>query len=667
MSEAGLEALVAAAGLQPDWQDYRGRNQRVGEAALRHTLGCLGLPAESPAQIAESFARLAHDGADGPLLSADTGDWLPLPAALRSVRVLVREDDGAEVAAEVADGRLRAPREPGYYRVGDGAVEHRLAVAPPRAFPAALEGRRAWGSSAQIYSLPRAGDDGIGDFTALAGYAGWLGGQGADALATSPLHALFAGDVQRYSPYSPSSRLFLNVLYGDPSPFESGPSAASAATGGLIDWPASARARLARLRAAYAVFRQRAQTDGALAEDYRSFCAQGGMNLSAHARFEALSTEFGGSGWQQWPAEFRDPASPAVVHYAAAHAEEVEFHRFAQWLARRGLEDAQTVARGAGMGIGLIGDLAVGTDAGGSHAWTLQQGLLRGLSVGAPPDLLAPQGQNWGLTTFAPHALAAQGYAPFIDLLRANLDGVGGLRIDHVLGLRRLWVAPDGGSAGDGVYLRYPLETLLRLIRLEAWRHGALIIGEDLGTVPGGLREQLQASGVQGLQVLWFERDHGFFIAPSRWSAHSIATTTTHDLPSVAGWWRGRDLDWRAKAEQFGADADEASERASRAHDRHMLWGALIHDGLVSGPQPADDDTAAVVDAAIAFVADAPAPLALVPVEDLLGLDEQPNLPGTIDQHPNWRRRLPLAVEALDAAPQALARTAALRARRPRA
>lgn len=666
MSESGLEALAVAAGLQIDWQDYRGRAQRVGEHSLRHTLGRLGLPAETPAQIAGSLAHLQRDVLGGRrLLAADCGDWLPLPAALRGTRVLRREDDGREIAALVEDGRLRPPAEPGYYRLGEGTEERRLAVAPPRAFPTALEGRRAWGSSVQIYSLPRAGDEGIGDFTALAGTARWLGAQGADALATSPLHALFTGDVRRYSPYSPSSRLFLNVLYADPAAFERAPAAAPpAACGGLIDWPASARARLARLRAAYAEFRRRVQQDDALAEDYRGFCAEGGHNLLCHARYEALSAEFGGSSWQQWPAEFRDPASPAVARHAAAHAEEVEFHRFAQWLARRGLEGAQATARAAGMGIGLIGDLAVGTDAGGSHAWTLRGGLLQGLSVGAPPDLLAPQGQNWGLTTFAPHALVEQDYAPFIDLLRANLDGVGGLRIDHVLGLRRLWIAPEGGSAGDGVYLRYPLEELLRLIRLEAWRHRALIVGEDLGTVPGGLREQLHASGVLGLQVLWFERDHGFFIGPARWSANSIATTTTHDLPSVAGWWRARDLDWRAKAQQFGADADEAAERASRAHDRHMLWGALAHEGIVSGPQPGEDDPAPVVDAAIEFVAHTPAPLAIVPVEDLLGLDEQPNLPGTIDEHPNWRRRLPTAVDALDAA--AAGRAARLRRARPR-
>lgn len=676
MSDAALAELAEAAGLAARWQDYRSEWRDVSPEVLRRVLHQLGLPAATAAEAGDSRALLA--GRPAPtMLTADAGGVLPLPAwfAAQGQIELIREETGERTQLPVMPGDrpwVTAPKRPGYYQVQAGRSALCLAVAPASCLPVALHGQRRWGLSAPVYGLRRDGDSGFGDFTALAKLARWAGTEGADALAISPVHALYAADSRQFSPYSPSSRLFLNVLYGDPrTVFEELPTA-SAGEGQqhFIDWPASATTRLAALRAAHQRMASRLESRSALAQAFAAFVGAGGQRLVDHARFEALcvqSRQRGGHcGWQDWPEGFHDPRSAAVEAFAEEHAAEVQFHLFAQWLAARGLANAQLTARDAGMAVGLIGDLAVGTEPGGSHAWSLQDAMLQGLSVGAPPDLLAGQGQNWGLTTFSPFALREQGYRPFIELLRANLHHVGGLRIDHILGLHRLWLVPSGGSATEGVYLRYPVVDLLRLIRLEAWRHHALVIGEDLGTVPQGLREQLEDGGILGMRVLWFERDHRLFVEPERWSAKAMATTTTHDLPTVAGWWQGRDLDWRVSAGQFGADSSEAVERGWRGEDRALLWAAFRHQGLVTGEGPEAEAVPVLNDAAIDFVARTPAPLALIPIEDLMGVVEQPNVPGTVDEHPNWRRRLPIAVEALDAEPTLLARTARLRQARPR-
>jgi 4-alpha-glucanotransferase len=312
------------------------------------------------------------------------------------------------------------------------------------------------------------------------------------------------------------------------------------------------------------------------------------------------------------------------------------------------------------MAIGLVGDLAVGTDRGGSHCWSRQHDMLIGVSIGAPPDYINAVGQNWGLTSFSPRALQLHGYAPFLEMLRAQLRHLGGLRIDHVLGLGRLWLVPDGASATEGAYLHYPIDDLFKLIALESWRHRSIIIGEDMGTVPEGFRDRLADVGILGMRVLWFERDWGLFVDPSRWPSGAVAMTTTHDLPTVAGWWSGRDIEWRHELDLFGPHTDQAREIAERAEDRSKLWDAFRHAGVAQGPAPSADDTAAVATAAAAFIGLTPSPLALLPMEDALGLAEQPNIPGTIDEHPNWRRRLPDEADALLSTPEVSERLQAM-------
>ena len=428
---------------------------------------------------------------------------------------------------------------------------------------------------------------------------------GADAVALSPLHSLFPHDPARYGPYSPSSRLFLNPLYADPSAtFDAAAVAPDDAMerAALIDWPAAGATKFARLRALFDSFDQ---VDTPLLREFERFVVDGGEALRQHARFEAGQS-----------------------------AGSERYHLFLQWITARSFAAAQRAAKEAGMRIGLLSDLAIGMDRSGSHAWARQSDLLMGLSIGAPPDAFNPHGQDWGLTGFSPHALVATGFESFLATLRAALAHAGGVRIDHVMGLMRLWLIPRGQPAGEGAYLVYPLEDLLNLLVLESHRHGAVVIGEDLGTVPPGFRARLRRAGIAGMDVLWFERTRLHFKKPSRWRADAVAMTTTHDLPTVAGWWSGEDIRMR-RALGLGTPGEEQE----RTQDRARLWRAFGNAGLDGAMPPADQPTP-VVDAALGYVAQAPSPLMLAPLEDLLGLVEQPNLPGTIDEHPNWRRRL---------------------------
>jgi 4-alpha-glucanotransferase len=687
-----IEHLAARAGFEIEWQDAHRVMQRVPDSTLAALLDRLGLPCGNAAQIRQSAATLDAELSGRrlpPLMTAECGRAIALPAAaIRSgSRYRVELESGALI-----DGRFTAPKgeaallspvdEPGYHTLVINEQRMTLAVAPARCYTVADAWRAMhadgkplpplWGIAAQIYGLRRDGDGGIGDYTALATLAVQSAKRGAHALAVSPTHAMFSAAPQRFSPYAPSSRLWLNVAHIDPAAVF-GKDAAHAALEAtraasaratleslpLIDWPAALPLKLKVLRALFEHFcvHDRAQ-DLPRALEFHGFCARGGRALEDHARFEALHAfqlaQPDGEGyWRKWPERLRDPRSAEVEAFANEHRHEVEFHLFLQWLAAKGLSHAQHTARDAGMAVGLIADLAVGCDSAGSHAWSYRDDMLHGVSVGAPPDLFNQAGQAWGLTTFSPRAMRNQGFSAFIDMLRAAFAYAGGIRIDHILGLRRLWLVPEGEPARNGAYLRYPLDDLLRLIALESWRHRAIVIGEDLGTVPPGFRERLADHGLSGIRVLWFERtqDGAGFNPPSAWDRHTVATTTTHDLPTITGWWRGNDITWRNRIGQTmprsdGRDPVEAAQ-AERAADRAALWRAFQQAGVAAHDVAAPPPDQAPVDEALAFVAATPSPLVTYPLEDLLALEDQPNLPGSIDEHPNWRRRVMQSVEAL--------------------
>jgi 4-alpha-glucanotransferase len=653
MKDGALRDLARQAGIEPDWRGFDGTWHSVAPDALRAVLAAVEADAGPP------------DGRN-PLCTASAGQPMLLPGAAGRYRLILDDGDVTEGVAEAAEAGCRLPAvdRPGYHRLELDGEAVTLAVAPPRCWRVADAGggRKLWGLAAQLYGLRRPGDGGLGDFTALADLVRGAGARGAAAIAISPVHAQFSADPDRFSPYAPSSRVALNVLHADTSEFGSlEPDTARLEAADMVDWPSAARARLRGLRHAFAIFE--AEASQTARAELQQFRREGGEVLERHARFEALHEHRFGADpaqwdWRRWPEALRDPAHPEVALFARSHAASVDFHIFAQFLADRGLGEAQRAAREAGMPIGLIADLAVGTDGGGSHAWSRQSETLTGLCVGAPPDLLNTRGQNWGVTAFSPRGLQAHGFSAFLEMLRAALRHAGGVRIDHAMGLARLWVVPDGASAADGAYLRFPAEDLLRLVALESWRHKAVVLGEDLGTLPDGFREQLQDIGMAGMRVMWFERDDRHFIAPAHWHAEAAAMTTTHDLPTVSGWWQGRDLDWW---ERLGHD--QTAARESRARERGELWAAFRAAGAAEHDTPPSQDAAggaSAADVAARYIGASACALALLPLEDALALPEQPNLPTTIDEHPNWRRRMPGPSAALLDAPDVAGRLQAL-------
>ena len=727
-----LSALAAEAGLAEDWTGADRRAQRVSPDTLRALLDAMDLPAGSAADIRDSRQRLAAAASQTrlpPMLIALVGERVSLPADCAGAYTLQAEGQ-TPLSGHTAHGpdlapTLHAPHTPGYYTLRTLGGECTLAVAPERA-PSMSDllrskNPRAWGLSAQVYSLRRPASDltqsthGFGDFGALRDLALAAGSAGADALAISPVHAMFAADPAQCSPYSPSSRLFLNTLFADPAGVLDADLVRDAMSGldharlrvldaqPLINWPAAAALRqqlLQRLHAGFATHATAGQRQA-----YESFVQAGGQDLRDHALFEALHASQSQAhqaplAWTDWPEDLRCPRSPSAQRYADEHAEAVDVHRFSQWLASASLSRAQQAARDAGMRVGLVADLAVGGSPGGSHAWSRQADLMKRSSVGAPPDLHNPLGQGWGLTALSPTALQASGYAAFLAMLRASLAHAGGLRIDHILGMARLWLIPDGASPREGGYLRYPLAQLLRLTALEAWLHGALIIGENLGTVPEGFDAQLESHGLLGMNVLWFMRAAesaqepastvsppaadaaissgsdastappraqaapAAFVPPADWPVHAVAMTTTHDLPTLEGWWHGQDILWRSRLHLFGPDQQEDDLRNERLADRAALWQAVQASSAAASMRGLPRQTPSAV--LLGYVASAPCPLMLVALEDVVGQLDQPNLPGTVSHHPNWRQRTPLSVADCLQAPSSLARLQPVRAQRGR-
>jgi 4-alpha-glucanotransferase len=603
MNDEAIRRLARQAGIAVDWTDVTGRAHRVSVPSLQGVLKGLGLHGDS-----------AADPEAHPMLTATVGAPTPLPGPEHPGSAELVLEDGTRTSVNLRSTgeavAVPAIRIPGYHRLYYANREMTIAVAPKRCVTVddIAPDRKLWGVMAQIYSLRRAGDCGIGDSGALAELAEAAAKRGADAVTLSPAHALFPSSPERYGPYSPSSRLFLNPLLADPCAVfgKDRMAAAQGSPSGLIDWPKASHAKYAVLHRLFDGL-----TDPKLIADFDRFVVDGGERLAAHARFEAAQ-------------------SGAAERY----------HLFLQWVAVRAFASAQDRARAAGMKIGLITDLAVGIDRGGSEAATRPQDLLGGLKIGAPPDVFNPKGQDWGLTTFSPSGLRATGFEPFIATLRAALRHAGGVRIDHAMGLTRLWLIPEGADASEGAYVSYPVHDLLRLLALESHRHRAVVIGEDLGTVPPEFRRLCKKAGLMGMDVLWFQRHGEGYLPPAKWREDAVAMTTTHDLPTVAGWWR-----------------DENS-------DRGHLWETFVDAGTASGPTPATDDAAPAVDAAVAFVAEAPTPLALIPLEDIVGTPDQPNVPGTLDEHPNWRHRFDLPSAALLEQPTAERRITLIRERR---
>jgi len=549
-----------------------------------------------------------------------------------------------------------------------------LIIVPATCYqPESIREGRVWGPAVQLYGLRSSRNWGIGDFSDLRDLVSFTADAGGAIVGVNPLHALFPDDPGHISPYSPSSRTFVNTLYLDveavPEYGEcSGAQGLVASVdfqarlrsqrgGDLIDHAAVAAAKLEVLRLVYRHFRERhLDADSARAMAFRRFREAGGEPLEQLARFEAIQAYLSAQdrkiwGWPAWPEKYGDPDSPAVAEFAVTHADEVTFQAWLQWLADDQLAAVGHESLQRGLGIGLYLDLAVGASPGGAETWRWQR-VFADVHVGAPPDDFSLRGQDWGVPAFVPHLLRESAYAPLVELLRANMRHAGALRIDHVMGLTRLFWVPAGGAPADGTYVAYPMEELLGIVALESQRNRCLVVGEDLGTVPDGLRARLAERGLLSYRPLLFERNGaGGFKPPESYPRQSLVCASTHDLPTLAGMWSGADLAARSALGLLPSAQQHEALLAARAQDRARLLAALAHERLLPEGNNIAPDLIPRLDhplvmAIHAYLARAPSQVLMVQPEDILGMESQANLPGSHDdQHPNWRRRLPLDIE----------------------
>jgi 4-alpha-glucanotransferase len=517
-------------------------------------------------------------------------------------------------------------------------------IAPPnvlRAFQG--DGRKHWALAVQLYAVRSRRNWGHGDFSDLARLVTLAAAHGASAIGLNPLHALFADRAEQASPYSPSSRHYLNALYIDveavpefPGLDEAGLAAEVNALRAMdaIAYGRVARAKYAGLRAAYARFRSAATPQRRA--DFEAYRCEQGDALLSFGCFETLHRRFSLAPWRDWPQPWRSPSPADLRRLRAESGEECEFHEFVQWTADRQLRACRDHGRACGMPIGLYIDLAVGVDPHGADAWNGQGVLLATVSIGAPPDDFNPAGQNWGLAPFNPHALPANDFEPLRHLLRASMAYAGAIRLDHVLGLKRIFMIPHGGSAADGAYVRFPFEQQLRVIAEESHRHRCIVIGEDLGTVPEDFRATLSRWGVWTYRVMQFERfDDARFRPPNTYPAEALATFNTHDMPTLQGWLQRRDFRLRQDIGLEPGEPDAAREQSVQA-----LRAAIAE--WTSGYREVD------IAAVAAFLAATPSRLVSVSLEDVLDVVDPINIPGTVEQYRNWRHRLPLTLDEIE-------------------
>jgi (1->4)-alpha-D-glucan 1-alpha-D-glucosylmutase len=699
-----LEQLAQANGIALTYHDIWSNQRRAPPEVLRSLLRALHIDADSDAVIEQALARQRSERWQRVIPAAtlagaaETIVVLRLPAPLLHAALswhlveeggtahdgALRPADGPEIERERLDGNehvavqwhLPLALPDGYHRLeirhGAQALGDGLLIVAPRTchVARALQGsRRVWGVAVQLYAVRSSRNWGIGDFTDLAAVIDAWGRRGAAVIGVNPLHAMFPHNPAHASPYSPSSRRFLNALYIDvaavpefaecdaarqrvqEAAFQARLHELRAAP--LVDYPAVAQAKWPLLELLFAHFAQHhLAQDTPRARAFAAFCAEQGEALQRQARFEALQEHFFGTdaavwGWPVWPEPYRDPESPAVQQFADAQRARVQFFQYVQWLCDEQL--AQAARHAQGLGIGIYIDLAVSADRAGADAWADQAALALQASIGAPPDEFNVEGQNWGLPPPIPRVLEQAAFAPFIQTLRANMRHAGALRIDHVMALTRLYWTTGQGSAAHGTFVHYPFDTLLAIVRLESRRQRCVVIGEALGTVPAGLREQLAGSGVLSYRVLIFERDaQRGFPRSDQLPRDALLAATTHDLPTLAGWWEGHDL---AVRERLGLQSGPASVLAeARLREREQLIDALAREHLL----PAGTDAHAAVRSPLTpalsralhrYLARTPSQIVLTQMEDVFLQRDQVNLPGTTDAHPNWRRKLALDIE----------------------
>ncbi|WP_445276874.1 4-alpha-glucanotransferase [Streptomyces sp. DSM 41033] len=690
----GLSRLAALHGVATSFSPSADVTVSVPDDTVTAVLAALGVDADTPAEVRRSLAA-AESAAASRLLPPTVVVWSgePLPAALTGLPAgaLLTVDPEPGTAGAPSPLRMRvlpapapsgdAPTTPSWWTDPPLGV-HRLAVRTPDHHHATATlvvapdrvrqpPARTHGFLVQLYSLLSERSWGMGDLSDLADLAAWAGRTlGSGFVQVNPLHAAVPGSPTDPSPYRPSSRRFPDPVHLH---IESIPEYGHVAEPG--------RTALDDLRQQAAALREAVLNKGALIDRdavwalkkqaleivhevplapgrraaYCDFLAGQGQALEDHALWCALA-EVHGPRWRDWPEGLRDPRSPQSTRARTELLDRVDFHCRLAWLTDTQLATAQSAARESGMAVGIVHDLAVGVHPDGADTWAQQDAFALGMSVGAPPDAFNAHGQDWGLPPWRPDALAASGYAPYRHLLRGLLAHAGALRIDHVMGLFRLWWVPEGQPPTEGAYVSQDAEAMLAVLVLEAHRAGAVVIGEDLGTVEPGVREALARRGVLGTSVLWFERDWGGTgrpLAPEKWREDCVATATTHDLPSTAARLTGEHVTLRHRLGLLprGLEQELAEDAADTAEWlAYLARLRLLPEG--------DGDEEAAVRAVHRFLRRTPARMAGVWLPDTVGDRRPQNLPGTWDQYPNWRLPVadaeghPVTLEEITASPR---------------
>jgi 4-alpha-glucanotransferase len=703
MLDSMIDQLARQCGIGDAYENYRGDPTPITAATRKAILGAMGWPTDDVAAI----ERVLHE--------REAARWRSLlpPVAVvhpgkTSIEVSVADEDlgrslewhvfregGGELAGRVRcgdlaeierghlDGRpytrrslaLPADVAHGYHSLrasheGGAGAQCVLISAPRGCFEPQLlhDGRRCWGVAVQLYTLRSRRNWGIGDFADLDAAVRGFAPAGASFIALNPLHALFPANPGHFSPYSPSSRHFLNVLYIAverlPEFVECAEAQRAVATpafqAGLarlrsvanVDYPGVAAAKLPLFRMLFDHFAREHLSRGSdHAARFRAYVVERGESLRLHALHDAIDGHLRALdfdrywGWPVWPAELRDPSQRGAVEFEATHADEVAFHAWLQWQAEEQLGAVQRLALQLGMTIGLYGDYAVGVNPSGSETWSDQALYRRSAGVGAPPDALALKGQDWGIPPQDPNVLKAESYRPFHELIAANMRHFGALRLDHIMALYRQWWVPVGHGATDGGYVHYPLDDLMSVLALESERHSCLVVGEDLGTVPREMSVAMGERAVYSYRVLLFEKHaDGSFLRPDEYPRRAIATVTTHDLPTLAGYWSGNDIELRERLGLYPSDEVRQHVANERVRDREAMLAALASAGLA----PAGKDALqgeSLCHATHVYLARSASALVVLQIEDLVGMTDPVNVPGTSDEHPNWQRKMSCELE----------------------
>ena len=696
-----LTELTTLYGIGSAYHDFRGELHEVSRESRVAILQAMGIDASSDDAIAKSIHAFdtSHWMRTLPPTLVVPGGVVPqlsvtIPSDLRAKEVswTITLEDGQqrqgvarlrdlEVQAKAnAEARnfkrvslpLPADLPLGYHRVSvlldtGLAGDTRLIVTPAQAYknPTLVAGRRLWGIAVQLYSLRSTRNWGIGDFRDLRELIELAAPLGCSLIGLNPLHALMPADPAHISPYSPSSRQFLNVLYIAVPDI---PEFAECETARRrveepefqrelqrlreprnVDYVGVARVKFEVLRRVYEHFRtEHLAKSSARAQAFHKYVEARGEPLRLHAVYDALDAHFRLQGpqywgWPSWPEEYRDPQSSLVNRFAKERAHEVEYFLWLQWIAEEQLNAAQQLSRAAGMSVGLYGDVAVGANSAGSETWSNRHLYLQGASVGAPPDELALKGQDWGIPPQNPVELRAQEYQPFIVMVRNNMRSVGALRLDHVMTLCRLWWVPAGRISAEGAYVHYPLQDLIAILALESVRNRCDVIGEDLGTVPEEVRLGMERYQLNHYKVLLFEKHgDGSFKKPSDYVRTALATVTTHDLPTLRSWWESKDIELREQLNLYPSEKIVKEVHEGRARELPAMMQALVNEGLWHW-QPSEglpQYSSALARAIQAFLGLSSANFAMIQIEDLIGMTSPTNVPGTYLEHPNWQRKV---------------------------